>query len=320
MVFKKVSLIVSLCIIFCCAIVSINCSNDTSGNRTILKAIDLQGHRGARGLKPENTIPAFISAITNNMTTIELDTNLTKDKHFIIYHDTEMNGSICLNDEGTPAKAIPVKSLTLKELKTYDCGAIQNKNFPNQQPVENTRLITLKEFFKFIQQYEQANTLNRILNFNIEIKVEDEITIEEIRERARLMVDLLVASGMTKRATIQSFNMEVLREVRKINRNIQISALFTLTHKRGIYMIAGLDSNRNEIIKKALSVKADIISPYHLYVTPEFVKRCHDRNLAVIPWTVNKKEVMEKLLNAGVDGIISDYPNILYQTYIEWKK
>lgn len=131
--------------------------------------VDLQGHRGARGKRTENTIPAFVYCIENNMTTIELDTNLTKDRELIVYHDTAINTRICRHEKGATVPRTPIKDLTVAELKQLDCGII-DKNFPEQVVFENTRLLTLSEFFEFIIGYERKNSPLKPIRFNIEIK------------------------------------------------------------------------------------------------------------------------------------------------------
>ncbi|MCP4135251.1 MAG: glycerophosphodiester phosphodiesterase, partial [bacterium] len=127
-------------------------------------------------------------------------------------------------------------------------------------------------------------------------------------------------SGMRERTVVQCFNLDLIKEIRKINPGLTTSALFTLTRVEGLLLLAGFDSKRDEIIKKTIALKSEIISPHYIYVTPEFIKKCHDNNIAVIPWTVNKKEKMVELLRMGVDGIISDNPVRLYKVYSEWKK
>jgi len=129
--------------------------------------VDLQGHRGARGKRPENTIPAFEYCIEKQMTSIEIDTNVTRDKQLIVNHDTTVNGEICRSENGVPAEFIPIKDLSVNELKKLDCGSVRHKEFPEQLPVFGTRLITLTEFFDFVNSYEKKHALSRAMLFNI---------------------------------------------------------------------------------------------------------------------------------------------------------
>jgi glycerophosphoryl diester phosphodiesterase len=134
------------------------------------------------------------------------------------------------------------------------------------------------------------------------------------------MVNTIETAGMVDRTTVQSFIIEILPEIKKLNSKLKTSALFQPTRFQKIKMKLGLNANRSAIIEKTTKVDADIISPYYLYVTPKFVTQCHEKKVEVLPWTVNDEEKIVKLLNCGVDGIISDYPNKLYRVYIQWKE
>jgi len=292
-----------------------DCAGFSSKNRDI----DLVGHRGARGYRPENTIPSFQYGIENNMTAIELDVNVTRDKDLIIYHDTEITGALCLDESGKPAATVPIRDLTVEELKKYDCGALQHREFPQQITVEKTRLITLKEFFEFVKSYETERKLLHATRIKVEIKFPRDYTPEDIKEAANLVVKNIEEAGMTERAVVQSFVIAALPEVRKLNKNIQTSALFEPRYSRGAAATDVHGNPRNTIIKEALNAGADMIAPHYIFITPQFVRECHRKNLRVIAWTVNDKAQMEKLLSYGVDGIISDYPDILYLAYKEWK-
>lgn len=144
--YKTQSFRISLLLV-CIALYSTNCATVEPPTR-LRKEIDLQGHRGARGLKPENTWPAFEEAIKYKMVTLELDTVLTKDKRVVIHHDSETNPVICQNADGTEIKKTSLYELTLAELQTYDCGSKKNPNFPKQIPVPGTKLLSLEEFFE----------------------------------------------------------------------------------------------------------------------------------------------------------------------------
>lgn len=291
-----------------------------SGSSEKVKRVDLQGHRGARGMRPENTIPAFQYCIEHNMTTIELDTNVTKDKQLIICHDSVINGSLCLDEDGKPAQPIPIRELTVAEIKKYDCGAVKNVKFPEQVPIKNTTLVTLSEFFDFIGKYEKDHPEQQPLGFNIETKFGKGYSREEILETAGLMVKTVETAGMVDRTTVQSFVIDVLPEIKRLNSGLKTSALFKPTRFQGIRMLLRLNANRSEIIEKTIKTGADIISPHFLYVTPAFVNQCHEKNIKVLPWTVNDEKKIKNLLNCGVDGIISDYPDRLYGVYIQWQE
>ena len=183
------------------------CSSVRGEGRFLSEKIDLQGHRGGRGKRPENTIPAFEYCIEHQMTTIELDTNVTRDKQLIVNHNTSVNGEICLLENGKPAEVIPIRDLTVAELKRLDCGAVADVDFPEQVAVRGTRLITLVEFFEFVKTYEREHALSDRIRFNIETKFSNiALRRQEVPEAARLVVDGRRSgrNGRT-RSTVQSF-------------------------------------------------------------------------------------------------------------------
>ncbi len=285
-----------------------------------IDSMDLQGHRGARGLRPENTLPAFEYCVDQRMTTIELDTTLTRDKQLIIHHDSELNPRICVDNQGVPVEAVDISTLSVIELKTLDCGALQNEKFPQQVAIKNTRLMTLEEFFDRFQDTKIKGQPHRAIQFNIELKFKKDPLPSIIVEAANIMVKTIENAGMVDRSTVQSFVIESLPEIKKANPSIKTSALFLPTRFQGLRMMMGLNANRQEILQKAIEVKADVISPYYLYANKEFIETCHQHNIKVIPWTVNEEETMQTLFSSGVDGIISDYPALLYRVHQDWLK
>ena len=299
---------------------AILCSSSKAAGRPPDETHDLQGHRGARGKRPENTIPAFEYCIENQMTTIELDTNVTKDKQLIVNHDTTVNGKICRYEDGEHAEFIPIRDLTVEQLKQLDCGSVVNADFPEQVSVAGSRLITLAEFFDFVHAYEREHALPRPIRFNIETKFRKDYSLEEIDETARLMVKAIEAADMVGRSTVQSFVLQVLPEIMKLNSGIRTSALFEPTVFQGFMLKLGFNANRDEIIQNAAALAVDIISPHYLYVDAAFVNCCHKKCIKVLPWVVNETETMERLLNYGVDGIISDYPDRLSRVYAKWSE
>ena len=279
----------------------------------------MQGHRGARGLRPENTIPSFKFAIDHHMTSIEFDVNVTRDKQLIIHHDSEVNSELCLDENGRPARSTPIRDLTLVQLKKLDCGAVRNESFPDQVPVPNTSLITLPELFAFVKEYEKNQDWREPILFFVEIKFRDDYTEGEVRESAALVVEAIERAGLVSRSTIQCFVTSVHPEIRQINTGLKTSAAFYISREEMARRAINLEDYRRKIIGKALIRGVDIISPYYPYVTPEFTRECHEEGLDVVTWTVNDRARIIKMLECGVDGIISDYPDLLYRVYHEWK-
>lgn len=283
-------------------------------NRPLYREVELQGHRGARGLMPENTWPAFAAALEHGMTVLELDTVLTAEGDLIIHHDTDTNPALCKNENGSAIQVLPIRTLKVADLKKLDCGSSGNEKFPEQKKVPGTRLITLSEFFDKMREVEKNDAAKRGITFNIEAKFPKGVnpTETELNLFAETLTAKVKAAGMSRRSTLQSFEIRILPLLKNRDSEIKTSALFEPTYWQGFRMYLGIgEGPRAAIITAAVEAKADIISPYKLYVNDDFVYAAHAKNLAVIPWTVNDPKEMATLLRHGVDGIISDYPDRL---------
>ncbi|TGM87498.1 glycerophosphodiester phosphodiesterase [Leptospira bouyouniensis] len=293
------------------SLLGVNCASVETPNR-LRKDIDLQGHRGARGLKPENSWPAFEEAIKYKMVTLELDTVLTKDKRVVIHHDSDTNPIICQNADGSQIQKKSLYDMTLSELQALDCGSKKNPNFPKQIPVPGTKLLSLEEFFELVLKHEKKT--KEVYEFNIETKFPDDGSASDalVKEHTDKLIQIIEKYKVVDRSTIQSFDLRTLSVSKLKNPKIKTSALFVPTYFQGFLMTIGFGNGyRETILSLAKEKQADIISPYFLYVTPKFVKNSHDKGMMVIPWTVNTEKEMNRLVSCGVDGIISDYPDML---------
>lgn len=294
---------------------------------TLIPSLDLQGHRGARGLYPENTIPAFQAAIKYGMNTIELDTTITRDQKLIVYHDTRINTELC---QINPTYSIQDPKLTntlIMKLestwfKALDCGRLPNKKFPSQKQIMGLSPPLLEDVFAWEKsQYHQWSYLPL---YNIEIKVDTTHgTTEKLQAVQALQKTLARAtdkdqSTLLQRITIQSFDLEIIKLVKQKIKSVRTSALFAPSRVQLIFLqlptwlqtIIPMNPGK-AIIQAAKSLKVEIISPYHAFVSTHFIKHAHAHNIKVIPWTVNEKEHMKELILLGVDGLISDYPDRL---------
>jgi glycerophosphoryl diester phosphodiesterase len=291
-------------------------------NKPLSGETDLQGHRGARGLKPENTWPAFEEAFNYKMTTLELDTVLTKDGHIVIHHDNETNPKICQKADGTPIEKKSLYELDLAYLKSLDCGAKQNlPRFPEQVIVPGTKILTINEFFDKVIEFEKKNPKSAVL-FNIETKFPDDahskVSKDIVDKHVSKLLDAIQKAKMVERTTIQSFYLPALEVVQKKNQKIKRSALFEADEDQSPNSSYG-DEWRANVLAESKRLKVQVISPYFPFVTDEMIYLAHQENMQVIPWTVNEEKDMKKLLNIGIDGIISDYPDRLRKVYNEWK-
>jgi glycerophosphoryl diester phosphodiesterase len=244
----------------------------------------VHGHRGARAMRPENTLPAFRYAIDAGVDVLELDMAVTKDNVVVVSHDPYLNPPVCSG----PRAKVAIHELTLAELREWDCGKIQNPGFPKQTPVPGTRMPTLDEVFDLAPG-------NKV-QFNIETKIfadHPELTPPP-DEFVRLVLALLRKHKLESRVMLQSFDFRTLHAMKKIAPEIRLVALWS-----------GRDRDFVSVAKEA---GAGIISPTYQLVTPEQVRAAHEAGLQVVPWTANRPADWDKLVAAKVDAIITDDP------------
>ncbi len=256
------------------------------------QTIQVHGHRGARALRPENTLPAFEYAIAQGVDALELDMAVTRDNVIVVSHDPVLEAPVCTG----PAPKAVIRELTLAQVREWDCGAKPNPAFPKQQAVPGTRVPTLEEVFALAPK-------GKFL-FNIETKIfpqKPELTPPP-EEFARMVLAAVRKHHLEARVVLQSFDFRTLIAMKALAPVIKLSALYEGAPKD--FVVIGKEAG------------AGIVSPLARLVTPEQVKAAHAAGLEVLPWTVNTPSEWERLANAGVDGIISDDPAAL----IAWLK
>lgn len=263
---------------------------------------DLQGHRGARGLKPENTIPAFLAALDAGVTTIELDVVITKDKQVVVSHEPWMAAEICLKPDGAEipdneSKTINIFKLTYEEVQQYDCGSKGNTRFPEQEKLKASKPL-LKEVIAAVEDHIKSYTLYEV-DYNIELKSTksgDGKYHPVPNEFSDLVYNLLNQYLPMERVVIQSFDFRILKYWRAKYPTVRLAALVENTKL--------VEENVKE-----LGFMPSIYSPSYKLLTEEKVKEIKSMKMRVIPWTVNEPEDMKRLRAWGVDGLITDYPN-----------
>lgn len=247
----------------------------------------VHGHRGARARKPENTIPAFQYAISAGVDALEMDMAVTKDGVIVISHDPVLHPPVC---SGPQPKAV-IHTLTLKEVQEWDCGRIQNPNFPTQEAIPGTRMPTLDDVFALAKEGS--------FDYNIETKISPKTP--EYTPGPDVFAQMVLAKirqhKLEKRIILQSFDFRTLIAMKSLAPEIRLSAL-TESDPRPFSVIAA-------------EAKADIISPHYKLVTPAKVAEAHAAHLQVVPWTADAPEDWDKLIEAKVDAIISDDPAAL---------
>jgi len=278
----------------------------TPSQNTSVKHIDVQGHRGCRGLMPENTIPAFLKAIELGVTTLELDVVISKDDGVIISHEPYFSHTFTTLPTGSSLtkkqeKNHNIYKLTKEEIKKYDVGKIQNPKFKNQKIVAAIKP-TLKELVAEVKAFTKS-TNSPLPFFNIEIKrhPKNDNRYHPCASRfARLVVDEITTHGIKNKTYIQSFDPETLMEVRKIDPTIPL-----------VLLVGNRKSAKHNL--RQLDFTPAVYSPYYKLVSEKLVVLCQARGMQLIPWTVNERKDMEELIELGVDGIISDYPDVLIE-------
>lgn len=273
-----------------------------SGNQVQTYDFDLQGHRGARGLLPENTIPGFLLAVDHNVDTIEFDLVVTKDQKILISHEPWFHHHISTKPDGTPvteegAVDLNIYEMTYKETLEFDVGIRGHQQFPEQQPVPVSKPL-MRDAILAIDAYTKELGRNPV-RFNIETKSRPEwydVMVPDPRDFARLLYEELSELDVLDRVIIQSFDPATLIEMRNIDPGIDQAILVSSNEPMEVYL-------------DRLGYTPEIWSPNYELVTPEIVQQAHNSGMLVIPWTINMPEEMRRLLEMGIDGIITDYPD-----------
>lgn len=284
-------------------------------------AFDLQGHRGARGLAPENTMPAFERALEIGVTTLELDVGVTADGVVVVLHDPFLNPAITRDAAGhwLPGGQGPlVRSLTLAQVQAHDVGRIRPdtayaRTFQAQEGRDGVRVPTLAAVFERVKSLAADH-----VRFNIETKLNPLRPQETVTPEAmtRAVLRVVADAGMAQRVAIQSFDWRSLQLVRQLAPSIPTVHLTIQTanndNVRDGAWTAGLRiGDHGSVPRLVQAAGGRIWSPNQGALTEALVREAHSLGLQVVPWTVNEPADMERLIAWGVDGLISDYPDRL---------
>jgi glycerophosphoryl diester phosphodiesterase len=282
---------------------------------------DLQGHRGARGLAPENTLPAFERALAIGVTTLELDVGVTADGVVVVAHDPYLNPLITRDAGGQwlPGSKGPlIHALSLAQLQTYDVGRIQPgtayaTTFGTQQPVDGTRIPTLAALFERIKLLGAAN-----VRFNIETKLSPEQPDDTVSPQrlTEALLQVVRDAGMLTRVTIQSFDWRTLQIVQRLEPSLPTVYLSVQgansSNITGGAWTAGFKIAEHASLPAMVKAAGGAVwSPNGGALTQALVQQAQALGLKVIPWTINQPADMERLIGWGVDGMITDYPDRL---------
>lgn len=262
---------------------------------------EVQGHRGARSARPENTLSAFRYALEAGVDALEMDLVVTKDDVPVVLHDHFVNPELCLDSKGRRLKKpVLVRRLSLRELKSYDCGSLVNPRFPRQVPQPAERIPTFEEVLVWLARTPDARA--RRVRLNVETKIEPAHPERAPAPEAfaKLVLDAMRKHRVLERSTLQSFDFRTLIAARAIEPGIAIAALIEERPEEALTQIAS-------------RLGADIISPRHVWLTAADVVALHREGVKVIPWTANAQEEWRRLVDMGVDAIITDDPKALLE-------
>lgn len=291
----------------------------------VASGLDLQGHRGARGLLPENTLPAFAHALTLGVTTLELDVAVSRDGVVVVSHDAVLNPEITRGPDGQwlERNDLAIHALTVAELQRYDVGRIRPgtayaQRFAQQQVVDGTRIPRLTDVFALARRAG-----NDLVRFNIETKISPEHPQRTLppAEFARALIALIRAEKLESRVTIQSFDWRTLQVVQQEAPRIATVYLSVqqawqdniLASASSSPWTAGKHVSQfgGSLPKLVQAAGGAVWSPYVGDVTADAVREAQRLGLKMVVWTVNEESDMARMIELGVDGIISDYPDRL---------
>ena len=266
---------------------------------------DKQGHRGCRGLMPENTIAAMYKAIDLGVTTLEMDASISKDNQVFLSHEPFFNHEISLQPNGNPIEEAQEKSFNMYQMDyaqiiKYDVGLKPHPRFPQQVKLAAVKPLLSQVFDSVLAYCKQTG--KPIPQFNIETKTTsktDDLYHPKPEKFVDLLMQVIASKNMGTKVIIQSFDIRTLQYLHQKDATIKTALL-----------IEGYDKKLFALQLKDLGFIPSIYSPAHELVTPLLVKQCRDAGIQIIPWTVNDLATIKSLKKMGVHGIISDYPNL----------
>ena len=284
---------------------------------------DIEAHRGGRALRPENTLPAFANALSMGVDTLELDMAITKDGVVVVSHDRGLNPDLARAPDGHYVVAsTPYIELTLAQIKTYDVGRIRPGSayaaqFPGQLAVPGTPIPTLSEVVALVRRSGDEH-----VRLNIETKIDPNRPHESLDPEhfVAAVLAVLRREHFSNRVLIESFDWRTLLLVQRLAPKIPTVYLTrqtgpdpTVYADKASVWTAGYDPSRyrGSIARTVRAAGGKLWSPYYLDIDGRAIAEAHELGVAVIAWTVNDAPDMARLMDMGVDGIISDRPDVL---------
>ena len=277
------------------------------GVEAAMHSLEIQGHRGTRGTHPENTLAGFRAALLAGADVLELDVGWTRDEVVVVYHDESLNRDTTRLNGAYVETEKPLRDLTFDELSDYDVGRIRSgsrysETFPDQAPVDGERIPTLRE------------VLALGVRLNVEVKVSPGWTDEDVAGFVRQVLSDIRDEDASGRVSLQSFDPRVIVEAR-LHADLALP-LSCLTSSEPICLSAGgqwtgpwaVGQPTSSLFERVRASGCQTWSPEFRGLTSSIVREAHAAGLRVVPWTVNEEEDLRRLVAAGVDGLITDYP------------
>jgi len=289
-------------------------------------AFDLEGHRGTRGLAPENTLAAFRRALAIGVTTLETDLAVTRDGVLVLSHDPYLNPALTRDASGAwlTQPGANIHSLDLAQLQRYDVGRLNPahayaRNWPQQVPADGER----------VPMFDELVALVRARSTTVRLNIETKITptsgeaVPAPDAFARLVIAALERSGMAERTTVQSFDWRTLIAIKGLRPRQATACLTIESESMNTNLVDGTGASpwpaglraaeHGSVPRLAKAAGCEIWSMFWRNLTPELAAEAHALGLKLLPWTVNDPVDMARLIELGVDGLITDYPDRLRQ-------
>ena len=279
----------------------IACSHQPKNTQKAI--LDIEGHRGCRGLFPENSVEGFIQALSVGVNTLEMDVVISSDSQVVVSHEPWMSHEIATAPDGLSLDTANEKSFNLfrmkyEEIKKWDCGTKPHPRFPIQQKMKTCKPL-LAEVFKQVEQYISEKKIAPV-QYNIEIKSSpegDHIFHPSPAAFCQMLTHEIEKYGLEKRVLIQSFDVRSLQVMHDSYPKYRLSLL-----------VDELENPKSKLAQ--CGFKIEVLSPSYKIVDRALVEFCHSKKMQLIPWTVNDEEEMKQLIDLGVDGFISDFPDL----------
>lgn len=269
--------------------------------------VKIQGHRGARGYWPENTLPSIMAAVEGGVPIIEVDLLTTRDGEIVIHHEFFVNSDLCTYMDGGPIlDSSLISELTCADIRKIDCGAKAHRKFHRQQEIPGTPIPTLKDLFTALK--ESQNPYAKSVQLNLEIKA-DPANPSFILDRStlvRTIINLVSQNEFTHRVYYSSFDANILSEVRRLDPKAILGFIFDA--ETLAYAHIPSQGWSDAVLKIATDLQAKMISPEYVLLHKNEIHRLQSAGFKVVTWTVNDCDICMKLIANGVDDIITDYP------------